>query len=56
MGTPKLPDIKTLIEAGINPKTKSPIRVVSKEDQAKLKIDMKQFLRIIGRSQSLCMD
>lgn len=53
MGTPKLPDIKTLIEAGINPKTKGPIRVVSKEDQAKLKIDMKQFLRIIDEQDAV---
>ena len=49
----KLPDIKTLIQAGINPKTKGPLRVVNDKDQNQFKVDLKRYLRIIDEQDAI---
>lgn len=49
MGTPKLPDVSTLLQAGINPQMKA----VNVKEQKKLKKDLKQFLRIIDEQDAV---
>lgn len=53
MAGPKLPDIATLIKAGIDPKTKAPIREVNVKEQKTLKRDLKQYLRIIDEQDAV---
>jgi hypothetical protein len=48
--TPNLPDLKTLYEAGIDPKSKLPSRVV---DDIDLKPNLKKFLRIIDEQDAV---
>lgn len=50
MGKPNLPDNKTLIQAGINPKTRQPIRVAT---PCKLKEDEKRNLRIMDEQDAI---
>ena len=50
MAGPNLPDIKTLIQAGINPKTGGPIRLGTPFAQ---KEDIKKFLRLIDEQDAL---
>ena len=47
-GKPKLPDNKSLIQAGINPKTREPLRIVEKGKQ---KSAIKRILNEIDRTQ-----
>ena len=49
----KLPDKETLIQAGIDPKTRGPIRVVNDADQVNLKNDLKRYLRIIDEQDAV---
>ena len=46
MAKPNLPDIKTFIQAGIDPKTRLPVKFESK-NKAALKENTKMFLRLI---------
>ena len=49
-GTPKLPDVETLIRAGIDPITRQPTRVVNKK---KVKENLKRSLRIIDEQDAV---
>ena len=49
----KLPDKENLIQAGIDPKTRGPIRVVNDADQVNLKNDLKRYLRIIDEQDAV---
>ena len=51
MAGPVLPDIKTLIQAGINPKNGLPLRFGG--DPAQLKSDTKRFLRLIDEQDAV---
>lgn len=53
MPGPKLPDIKTLLQAGIDPKKGRPIREVSIREQKQLKSSLKQYLRIIDEQDAV---
>ena len=48
-----LPDIASLMQAGIDPKTRGPIRVVNDADQVNIKNDLKRYLRIIGEQDAV---
>lgn len=50
MGKPVLPDPKLFIQAGIDPKTKKPIRMVNDE---KLKENMRKILRVIDEQDAV---
>ena len=52
MAKPAIPDIKTLMQAGINPKTGLPIRL-GMGDPSQLKQDVKKFLRIIDEQDAV---
>ena len=49
-GTPKLPDVETLIRAGIDPITRQPTRVVNKK---RVKENLKRALRIIDEQDAV---
>lgn len=49
-GKPTLPDIKTLLQAGINPKTGLPTNL---NDSGKLHGDLKRLLRIVDEQQAI---
>lgn len=50
---PNLPDKATLIQAGINPETKQPMRAVNTKEQSTFKRDLKQYLRIIDEQDAV---
>ena len=50
MGRPNIPDVKTLIQAGINPKTGLPTRVGN--CKCTTKEDIKKALRIIDEQDA----
>lgn len=50
---PKLPDLQTLIQAGINPKTGGPVRAVDTKEQIQLKQNLKQYLRIVDEQDAV---
>ena len=52
MGTPKLPDIQTLFQAGIDPKTGLPTKMTS-GCKAALKEDLKKFLRLVDEQDAV---
>lgn len=49
-GQPKIPDLKSLYEAGIDPRTNLPSRVI---DESELKPNLKKFLRIIDEQDAV---
>lgn len=51
MAGPKLPDVQTLIQAGINPKTGLPIKMGG--SPCSVKDDMKKFLRLIDEQDAV---
>ena len=52
MGTPKLPDIQTLFQAGIDPKTGLPVKMTS-GCKAELKENLKKFLRLVDEQDAV---
>lgn len=52
MGRPSIPDIKTLIQAGIDPKTGLPVKF-DMGNPANLKQDVRKFLRIIDEQDAV---
>ena len=52
MGTPKLPDLQTLFQAGIDPKTGLPIKFGG-GCKAMLKEDLKKFLRLVDEQDAV---
>lgn len=52
MAKPNLPDIKTLLQAGIDPKTGLPYKFVSGTKCA-LKEDLKKFLRLVDEQDAV---
>lgn len=53
MAGPNLPDYETLMQAGIDPFTRGPVKSVNVRDQKKLKRDLKQYLRIIDEQDAV---
>lgn len=52
MAKPNLPDIKTLWQAGIDPKTNLPYKFVS-GTKCGLKEDLKKFLRLVDEQDAV---
>ena len=52
MGTPKLPDISTLFQAGIDPKTGLPLKMTM-GNKKHLKEDLKKFLRLVDEQDAV---
>ena len=52
MGTPKLPDLQTLFQAGIDPKTGLPVKFGG-GCKAMLKEDLKKFLRLVDEQDAV---
>lgn len=50
MGTPKLPDIHSLLAAGIDPRTKLPLKMV---EDCEYKPNLKRFLRVIDEQDAV---
>ena len=51
MGTPNLPDIQTLFQAGIDPKTGLPVKFGN--NKCTLKEDLKKFLRLVDEQDAV---
>lgn len=51
MGTPNLPDIATLFQAGIDPKTGLPLKFGN--SKCTLKEDLKKFLRLVDEQDAV---
>ena len=51
MGTPNLPDIQTLFQAGIDPKTGLPVKFGN--NKCMLKEDLKKFLRLVDEQDAV---
>lgn len=51
MAGPKLPDVKTLIQAGINPKTGLPVKLGN--TKCTTKEDIKKFLRLVDEQDAV---
>lgn len=52
MAKPRLPEVSTLIQAGIDPKTGLPIKMAS-GCKGHLKEDIKKFLRLIDEQDAV---
>ena len=49
----KLPDLNTLVQAGIDPKTGLPIKYTDGEEQCRLKVDIRKVLRVMDEQDAI---
>ena len=49
----KLPDLNTLVQAGIDPKTGLPIKCTDGEEQCRLKVDIRKVLRVMDEQDAI---